>query len=61
MSKDFESDSVARETYGKPQQHILQNLRGLAAKYNSNPNTSHRAGSLWSGNLAHELIGLAAR
>ena len=61
MSKDFESDDVARETYGKLQQHILQNLRGLAAKYNSNPNTSHRAGSLWSGNLAHELIGLAAR
>lgn len=61
ISKDFESDSVARETYGKLQQHILQNLRGLAAKYNSNPNTSHRTGSLWSGNLAHELIGLAAK
>lgn len=61
MSKDFESDGVARETYGKLQQHILQNLRGLAAKYSSNPNTSHRAGSLWSGNLAHELIGLAAK
>ena len=45
----------------KLQQHILQNLRGLAAKYSSNPNTSHRAGSLWSGNLAHELIGLAAK
>ena len=61
MSKDFESDDVARDTYGKLQQHILQNLRGLAAKYNSNPNTAHRAGALWSGNLAHELIGLAAR
>lgn len=61
MSKDFESDGVSRETYGKLQQHILQNLRGLAAKYNSNPNTSHRTGSLWSGNLAHELIGLAAK
>ena len=61
MSKDFESDGVARETYGKLQQHILQNLRGLAAKYSSNPNTSHRADSLWSGNLAHELIGLAAK
>ncbi len=61
MSKDFESDDIARDTYGKLQQHILQNLRGLAAKYNGNPNTAHRAGALWSGNLAHELIGLAAR
>lgn len=61
MSKDFDSDDVARETYSKLQHHILQNLRGLAVKYNSNPNTLYRAGSLWSGNLAHELIGLAAK
>lgn len=61
MSKDFDSDDVVRETYSKLQYHILQNLRGLAVKYNSNPNTFYRAGSLWSGNLAHELISLAAR
>lgn len=43
--------------YGKIQVHVLEQLNKLAKKYNSEMR-SNLVPSLWSGNLAHELIGL---
>lgn len=53
------SDENLQIAYGKLQRRILSNLSGLASKYDKNPYTSERTKALWSGNLIHELIGLA--
>jgi len=47
-----------QEAYKKLSQHILGQLNKMARAYNSNQYTSYMSGSLWSGNLSHELTGL---
>jgi hypothetical protein len=46
-----------REAYRLVSKRILENLSVLARKYKAE-GKAERAGALWSGNIAHELIGL---
>lgn len=46
------------KAYKKLSERILGQLNKMARVYQSNQYTSYMSGSLWSGNLSHELIGL---
>lgn len=47
------------DAYRKLSQRVLDQMNKMARDYNANQYTSYMAESLWSGNLNHELIGLA--
>lgn len=50
--------SVLQEHYKQLATRRLNQVNAFAKKYNSNEHTTYMTGSLWSGNLNHEIIGL---
>jgi len=58
---DPDDPDAVRESYRELLIHIGTQLGKLAKAYKSDKNTAWLADSLWTGNLNHELIGLADR
>jgi hypothetical protein len=55
--KQIVSTGDSEEAYQMLSQRVLKNISELAKKYDE-AGKAQRKGALWSGNVAHELIGL---